>query len=123
MTLLDERLAAEAGDPDTDGEPDGGRAGRPRWHLVRGARGGRVVRRGSFRFDLDGVAKGWIADRALGLLAGYPAAIVDADGDIALRIDPDSAWDIAVADPRPGAPEALAVIRPDGRLAAGTLPK
>jgi len=136
VTLLDERLAAESG-PDDITDPgmdmtDSGmdmdtQAGmadpvaRPRWHLVRHARGGRVVRRGSFRFDLDGVAKGWIADRALALLGGYPAALVDADGDIALRIDEGVSWDVAVADPRPGATDPLAVLRLDHQLAGGSL--
>jgi hypothetical protein len=31
------------------------------------------------RLDLDGVGKGWIADRTLGLLGRHPGAIVDAD--------------------------------------------
>ncbi len=143
VTLLDERLGAESG-PDDITDPgmdmtdpgmdmtDSGmdmdtQAGmadpvaRPRWHLVRHARGGRVVRRGSFRFDLDGVAKGWIADRALALLGGYPAALVDADGDIALRIDEGVSWDVAVADPRAGATDPLAVLRLDHQLAGGAL--
>jgi thiamine biosynthesis lipoprotein len=127
VTLLDERLAAEAGPDgasaatDLPGAAPDGSAPRPRWHLVRGPRGGRVMRRGSFRFDLDGVAKGWIADRALALLGRYPAALVDADGDVALRIDADTAWDIAVADPRPGATDHLAVVRLDARIAGGRL--
>ncbi len=132
VTLLDERLAAERGDappgdaPTADGPavPMGGDAapggGRSRWHLVRGSRGGRVVRRGTFRFDLDGVAKGAIADRALGLLGGYPAAMVDADGDIALRLDDRVAWAVAVADPR-HAGGVLALLRPDGRTPGGRL--
>ncbi len=120
VTLLDARLAAGSGLDMTHAGPVDDPA-RPRWHLVRGARGGRVVRRGRCRFDLDGVAKGWIADRALALLGRYPAAMVDADGDIALRIDADSAWDIAVADPRPGAPGPLAVIRLDERIAGPLL--
>ena len=52
------------------------------------------------RFDLDGVAKGWIADRALRLLDRYPGAVVDADGDIAVRVAPGDSWEIGVADPR-----------------------
>ncbi len=121
VTLLDARLAAESGsDPGPGGDPRVMPARAP-WHLVRGRRGGRVERRGPCRFDLDGVAKGWIADRALALLARYPAAMVDADGDIALRIDPDTAWDIAVADPRPDAAGQLAVVRLDGRIAGGML--
>jgi thiamine biosynthesis lipoprotein len=51
------------------------------------------------RFDLDGVAKGWIADRALRSLHTYRGALVDADGDVALRLPQGSAWRVAVADP------------------------
>ena len=129
VTLLDERLAAEAGDPGDPGgtwpagsppagplPPDPGT--RPRWHLVRQARGGTAVRRGTFRFDLDGVAKGWIADRALAMLRAYPAAMADADGDIALRLGDGVAWDIAIADPR-GDDGVLGVLRLDGRLPGG----
>ncbi len=80
-----------------------------------------MVRRAAFRFDLDGVAKGWIADRALALLRGHPAALVDADGDIAVRPGGGVAWDIAVADPRPGADGDLALLRLDDRAAGATL--
>lgn len=102
ITLLDARLAAETGaDPDP-------RSGR--WWLS-GSQRHRVVRRdGRVSFDLDGVAKGWIADRALALCASYPAAMVDADGDIAIRVDASAPWDVAVADPRTGSAD-LAVLR------------
>jgi thiamine biosynthesis lipoprotein len=103
--LLDARLAAEAG-----GESDGPlpRANR-RWSLWRHDRGATVERPTGLRFDLDGVAKGWLADRALELLPGT-SAVVDADGDIAVRIADDEGWSISVADPRePGA--ALAIVR------------
>ncbi len=123
VTLLDERLAAESGGPPGPGpgDPAGAGGGRPRWHLVRRPRGGEVVRRAAFRFDLDGVAKGWIADRALALLRGHPAALVDADGDIAVRPGGAVAWDIAVADPRPGAAGDLALLRLDDRAEGATL--
>ena len=58
-----------------------------------------VRREGRVRFDLDGVAKGWFADRALALLGAYPAALVDADGDVALRVPAWSSWRVSVADP------------------------
>lgn len=112
VTLLDERLAAETGAP--MGPVARGAPGqRRRWHLVRRSRGGLVVRREPCRFDLDGVAKGWIADRALALLRGYPAALVDADGDIAVRVGQGISWDIAVADPRQPDGEDLASLRVD----------
>lgn len=113
--LLDERIAAEDG-PDGRRPPGRGRweSGRGRWRSGRGPDGrhGRVWRDGQVRFDLDGLAKGWIADRALGLLDHYPAALVDADGDIAVAIDPRAGWTIGVADPLdPG--EDLVSIDPD----------
>ena len=92
--LLEARLAAEDGD-----DPPPAPAG---WALCDQGRGAVVMREGPVRFDLDGVGKGWIADRALGLLSGYPAALVDADGDIAVRPGHGQAWHLAVADPRPG---------------------
>lgn len=99
--LLDARLAAEAGT----------HAGSPlpasrRWSMERGSRGAAVQREPGVRFDLDGVAKGWLADRALALAPGR-SALVDGDGDIAIRAAPGDAWAIGVADPR----------SPDGQLA------
>lgn len=94
ITLLDARLAAERGASVTPARGD--------WRLLRSGRGGRVLRDGRVRFDLDGVGKGWIADRALARLARYPAALVDADGDIALRVAGGSDWGVAIADPRHG---------------------
>ena len=90
--LLGARLAAEDG-----GDPP---AAPGRWTLCSQGRGGVVHREGPVRFDLDGVGKGWIADRALALLSGYPAALVDADGDIAVRLHSAHPWPLAVADPR-----------------------
>jgi thiamine biosynthesis lipoprotein len=102
ITLLEARLAAEDG---TDRRPDSGR-----WWLEGSGRSRRVRREGRIVFDLDGVGKGWIADRALALLADYPAALVDADGDVALRLAPGVPWRVAVADPR--VPDVdLAVLR------------
>jgi thiamine biosynthesis lipoprotein len=72
------------------------------------------VRDGHVRFDLDGVAKGWIADRALGLLRAYPDAMVDADGDVALRVSGTSDWQVAVGDPFDEAEELACLAVPDG---------
>jgi thiamine biosynthesis lipoprotein len=119
VTLLEERLAAETGSPDPRSLPLSA-GGRARWHLVRRPRGGLAVRHEALRFDLDGVAKGWIADRALAMLRDYPAALVDADGDIALRLDDGVAWDMAIADPRRQG-DTLAVLQLDGRLPGGLL--
>jgi thiamine biosynthesis lipoprotein len=92
--LLDARMLAETG-------PGEGRLPHPanrRWSLVRQARVATIDRPAGLRFDLDGIAKGWIADRALDLLPGV-SAVVDADGDIAVRIVDEEGWDIGVADP------------------------
>ncbi len=76
---------------------------------VDGRRRTTVTRTPGTRLDLDGVAKGWIADRALRLLERYPGAVVDADGDVALRVAPGDRWEIGVADPR-GVDDLLAVV-------------
>jgi FAD:protein FMN transferase len=96
ITLLDARLAAE-----------GLLSARPTslasrsWSLTFGPRGMAVVRRHpGLHFDLGGVAKGWLADRALRLLSGWPSALIDADGDLAVRCAPGQAWAVAVDDPR-----------------------
>ena len=93
-SMLDERLAAEAGlDPAVHA-----RAGR-RWSLRRTARGSAVEREPGVRFDLDGVAKGWLADRALAITPGR-SALVDGDGDVAIRVAPGDSWAIGIGDPR-----------------------
>ena len=95
-TVLPARLAAE--------QPDA-RARMPlpsdrSWQIEPGSRGSVVRRRRGTTFDLGGVAKGWIADRAVAALAGYPAVLVDADGDLAVALAFGQAWRIGVADPR-----------------------
>ncbi len=96
ITLLDARLAAEgvlAAVPAA--------AADRTWSLLLGpGRPALVRRRPGLRFDLGGVAKGWLADRALNLLAGWPNAVVDADGDLAVRCAPGQFWAIRVDDPR-----------------------
>ncbi|MFI5255239.1 MAG: FAD:protein FMN transferase [Candidatus Limnocylindrales bacterium] len=106
IALLDARLAAEddlgspgPGTPEL-AAPDG--ASRA-WSLDRRSRGAVVRRPPGLRFDLDGVAKGWLADRVLDLLAGHPAALVDADGDIAMSLMAGQRWAIGVDDGRPAA--------------------
>ncbi len=92
VSLLDARLAAE-----TDGHPAFQRV--TSWWLTGEGRDRRLLREDPVRFDLDGVAKGWIADRALRLLDAYPAALVDADGDIAVRVAGSTDWRVGVAHP------------------------
>ncbi|HEY4753275.1 MAG TPA: FAD:protein FMN transferase [Candidatus Limnocylindrales bacterium] len=94
ITLLDARLAAEAGQST---RPPG--AASRRWSLARGPRRSFAVREPGVRFDLDGVAKGWLADRALAITPGL-GALVDADGDVAVRLGPGVSWGIGIADPR-----------------------
>ena len=104
VAMLDARLAAESGDvvyPPA--------AATRRWSLRRLPRGAVVERPAGLRFDLDGVAKGWLADRALDIAPGR-SALIDADGDIATRVATGDSWTIGVADPR--APDRdLAVVR------------
>ncbi len=102
--MLDARLAAEAG---TGVRPP--QTASRRWSLERGPRASTVRREPGVRFDLDGVAKGWLADRALAITPGR-SALVDADGDIALRLDDDDTWGLGVADPR-DADDLLAVLQ------------
>ena len=96
ITLLDARLAAE-GLPTAEFA-----SGAPRsWSLESGPRRTAVViRPPGVRFDLGGVAKGWLADRGLALLSSWPSAVVDADGDLSVRCRPGDTWAVAVDDPR-----------------------
>jgi thiamine biosynthesis lipoprotein len=122
-TLLRERLAAEstalatptpspADRPARPSDP----ASRPAWRLEAAPHGSArrralLLRAPGIAFDLDGVAKGWIADRALALLDRHPGGLVDADGDIAIRTAAGDAWEVGVADPRtPGAELAIFVL-------------
>jgi thiamine biosynthesis lipoprotein len=108
VALLEARLAAEHG-----GIAD---AAEQPWRLERSGRTFRVHREGPSSFDLDGVGKGWIADRALALLARYPAAMVDADGDVALRTGSQDDWAVAIADPWVAGAD-LAVVRAPASMA------
>ncbi len=117
VTLLDARLAAEAGtDPGPvtgSGSPRMTPSGEPsgRWSIEHGARKSALWRAPGVRFDLDGVAKGWIADRALALLERWPAAIVDADGDVAVGVSPGCEWPIEIENPFDRRAEPLATLR------------
>lgn len=105
ITLLDARLAAE-GKADVAPASRGGE-----WGIVRGPRGRAVVHRPpGVRFDFGGVGKGWIADRALDLVAGWPGALIDADGDLAVRCAPGKFWEVGIDDPR-AADSSVAILR------------
>lgn len=100
IALLDARLAAEGlFDQTGTGMASASSASRS-WSLERCPLGGVVRRPAGLRFDLGGVAKGWIADRALGLVDRHPVAVVDADGDVAVRLGPGERFRIGIADPR-----------------------
>lgn len=105
IALLDERLAAEATAWVGDGagarwsEDRGSSRASRGWWFERRPRGALVHRPAGLRFDLDGVAKGWLADRALDLLADGGSAIVDADGDMAIRLERGDRWAVGIADP------------------------
>jgi thiamine biosynthesis lipoprotein len=116
VTLLDARLSAELGTGDTriGGNPDVGNAGAGQsWTVTRTGRGALVDRPAGTRFDLDGVAKGWLADRACELLLDWPGSFVDADGDLALAASAGVEWLVEVADPR-AADASLATLRVAG---------
>lgn len=106
--VLDARLRVEEGGPAV---PAG------RWTI----RGDVVSRPAGAGLDLSGVAKGWMADRALSLPAilRLPVALVECDGDIALRSDGSIPFDIQIEDPRdpdPGTLDPIATISlPAGR--------
>lgn len=97
IAMLDQRMAAEAVAPGP-ATPSGVRASAA-WSLERGPRRTAVRRPPDVRFDLDGVGKGWLADRALARLGRHGTAVVDADGDIAIRLGPGYTWWIGVVDP------------------------
>ena len=82
---------------------------------VRRRRGTAVVRRPpGLHFDLGGVGKGWIADRALTLLEPWRSAVVDADGDLAVLSAPGKRWEVGIDDPRQPNSQ-LAVLRLEAR--------
>jgi thiamine biosynthesis lipoprotein len=92
VAMLDARIAAETEEWSMPSK-------RAAWQVTGDGRQRALVRDARVRFDLDGVAKGWIADRALRLLDAYPSALVDADGDVAIRSSSTAGWSIAVAHP------------------------
>ncbi len=73
------------------------------------------------QIDLGGIAKGWIVDRAVGLLGAWGAALVDAGGDIRASAAPGGElWPIGIEDPfQPG--RDLALVRlADGAVATSS---
>jgi len=65
--------------------------------------GGEIYLPPEMEIDLGGIAKGWIAEQAAGVLGKYTlACAVNAGGDLYLVGTPDgqSGWDVALEDPR-----------------------
>ena len=122
IALLDARVAAERCEsPDAAGAMPAAAAapGGEAWQVAPSRRRNLVSRPIGMRFDLGGVGKGWIADRALRLLGGAfgpGSAVVDADGDMAARTAAGCCWEIAIDDPR-AADRQLAVLRLGGEYA------
>ena len=120
MPVEGSTAGSDAEGSDASGAPEARRVSRAfDWSLATGPGRRTLVRRpAGLRFDLGGVGKGWIADRALRLLAEWPGVVVDADGDLAVRASAGGIWEIGVDDPR--SPDtSLAVLR---LPAAGSLP-
>ena len=115
VALLDARLAAEVGT-----EPAPQVAASFRWSMTRSARGAEIHRTPGVRLDLDGVAKGWLADRALAMTPGR-SVLVDGDGDIAARVAPGDAFGVGVADPRTPDRDLLVIRLTGGEGAARVL--
>ena len=107
ITLLDARLAAETGQ--VVPADDGWQAAE--WSISCNGRYGQVTRARGVHFDLDGIAKGWLADRASWLLTDWPGSFVDADGDIALAATAEVEWLIDIVDPRSESASPLATLR------------
>jgi thiamine biosynthesis lipoprotein len=97
--VLEARRRVEAGEPAV---PAG------RWKIS----GKTATRAKGSGLDLSGTAKGWLAERALGLpgVAGLPVALVECDGDIAVRSDGSIPFAIEIEDPRAEDPSTLAPI-------------
>ena len=116
IAMLDERLAAETGTPTR------GQAMSRDWRLElthwqhedhAHLRGGLLHRPEGLHFDLDGVGKGWIADRAAALLARildskvrageipeWSSCFVDGDGDIAIQNRGGAETEVRIEIPR-----------------------
>ena len=97
--VLDARRRVERGEPAVPAGP---------WSIV----GDVAARPGGTGLDLSGVAKGWMAERALSLPAIFrlPVALVECDGDIAVRSDGSIPFAIEIEDPRDPDPSTLSPI-------------
>ena len=132
IAMLDERLAAETGTPTR------GQAMSRDWRLElthwrhedhAHLRGGLLHRPEGLHFDLDGVGKGWIADRAAALLARildtkvrageipeWSSCFVDGDGDIAIQNRGGAETEVRIEIPR-ASESTIGAIRVSGASA------
>ena len=132
VAMLDERIAAETGTP-TRGQALGRdwRLELEHWRHDDHAhlRGGLLHRPAGLRLDLDGVGKGWIADRAAALLARlldakvragvipeWRSCFVDGDGDIAIQNRGGAETEVRIEVPRISA-ATIGSIRVSGAVA------
>ena len=116
IAMLDERIAAETGTP-ARGQAlsRGWRLELHHWRHEDHAHlcGGLLHRPEGLRFDLDGVGKGWIADRAAALLArlldasvaageipAWRSCFVDGDGDISIQNRGGAETEVRIEIPR-----------------------
>jgi thiamine biosynthesis lipoprotein len=76
-----------------DGSPGASMRARTGGAVAIDRAAGRVALEPGYRLDLGGIAKGWAADRALGVLASAGPALVNAGGDLAAA---GRVWPIAV---------------------------
>ena len=126
IAMLDERLAAE--------EAPGAQAGRPRRHPPPSQPMCALPMHGRWTVAPAGPASGgpWtFGSTSTGWpkagsptarspsWIGMPAAVVDADGDVAVRLDPGQSWWIGVGDPR-DADVDLATLRFEGETRFGS---
>lgn len=97
--LASVQAAVRAPAPGAPTPPAGWRPGRWR-EIGLDARYGLATLPPGVALDLGGIAKGWAADQACAALAGHGPALVDAGGDLAIRLPPGAPpWPVAVADP------------------------
>ena len=88
------------------------------WRLVPRDNGGYIVHRPpGLAFDLGGIAKGWIADRALERLSAYEMAFIDAGGDMAITVANGHFWEVGVLNQgAPGVARDPAPTRISGQI-------
>jgi thiamine biosynthesis lipoprotein len=98
--LVDISLLNEYGRVIEPAHGDEGSARGRNWSLEARADGQYVVRREpGLAFDLGGIAKGWMADRALERLGAYELVLVDAAGDMAIAVANGRQWEVGIHDP------------------------